>query len=96
MRTKLQVQVGTSVCARFFLLAVAICAGAIGLRADDTMIATGDYLGTLWGSGTLWASGSAPTNAGVVLDTGSGGPQIRLDETNRVAGRANCNISSDT
>ncbi|HOM58786.1 MAG TPA: hypothetical protein PK770_02885, partial [Kiritimatiellia bacterium] len=64
-----------------------LCAIAVSLCADDTMITTGDYYGTLWGDGRLWTSGSAPTGAGITLDTGSGSPQIRMDETNRMAGR---------
>jgi len=67
--------------------AAMLCAIAVSLCADDTMITTGDYYGTLWGDGRLWTSGSAPTGAGITLDTGSGSPQIRMDETNRMAGR---------
>lgn len=68
------------------MLALEICAAAVSLRADDTMIATGDPNGTLWGDGRLWTSGSVPSGPGVALDTGSGSPQIRMDETNRVVG----------
>ena len=50
---------------------------------DGTFLQTG---GTLWGLESLWKDGKVVSGNGVVVDTGSGSPEVRLDETNRVVG----------
>jgi hypothetical protein len=53
---------------------------------DATLKATGDYRGTLWGATKLWENGEVASGNGVVIDTGTGSPEVRMDETNRIVG----------
>lgn len=59
---------------------------AAAAEPDATLIQTGDYKGTLWGNTALWKNGEVASGNGVVIDTGAGTPEVRLDETNRVVG----------
>ena len=54
--------------------------------ADDVLLTTPGYQGNRWSTPEIWQSGTIPGGAGVKIDTGDGGREVRMDQTNRIVG----------
>ena len=74
------------ICVFAVVTASAAMTGSAFADPDGTLVQTSTYNGTLWGNTSLWKGGEVVSGEGVVIDTGSGSPQVRMDDTNRVVG----------